>query len=196
MSDEKALLAAIWEHPHDDTVRLAYSDWLQENGQAERAEFIRVQVEAANLGYWDDSPRKLALLHAEERLKKAFGTTWRSEVPGSSRQERFSRGFILPGRRFSTKAFLRLRVGDFDTAPQWEVTVLDVSQASRPVLDSSLLTRVVKLDLRMGKAPPEELFGWLAGAALAASSHSRDNGIANRAVCAGRVPELGSCRPS
>ncbi len=30
--DDKALLAAIWEHPHDDTVRLAFADWLQETG--------------------------------------------------------------------------------------------------------------------------------------------------------------------
>ena len=28
MSDEKALLAAIWAHPHDDTVRLVYADCL------------------------------------------------------------------------------------------------------------------------------------------------------------------------
>ena len=30
MSDEKALLAAIWEHPHEDTPRLVYADWLDE----------------------------------------------------------------------------------------------------------------------------------------------------------------------
>ncbi|MCE9562679.1 MAG: TIGR02996 domain-containing protein [Planctomycetes bacterium] len=47
MSDEKALLSAIWEHPHEDTPRLVYADWLQENGQPERAEFIRVQIDAS-----------------------------------------------------------------------------------------------------------------------------------------------------
>ena len=36
MSDEKARLAAIWENPHEDTPRLVYADWLQENGQPER----------------------------------------------------------------------------------------------------------------------------------------------------------------
>lgn len=48
MSDEAAFLAAILAEPADDTVRLVYADWLQENGQPERAEFIRVQVELSS----------------------------------------------------------------------------------------------------------------------------------------------------
>ena len=47
MTDEQGLLAAIWAEPHDDTPRLVYADWLQENGRAGRAEFIRVQCERA-----------------------------------------------------------------------------------------------------------------------------------------------------
>lgn len=43
--DGSALLAAIIAHPAEDTPRLVYADWLDENGQHERAEFIRVQVE-------------------------------------------------------------------------------------------------------------------------------------------------------
>jgi uncharacterized protein (TIGR02996 family) len=38
-------LAAICANPNDDTTRLVYADWLQENGQPERAEFIRLQCE-------------------------------------------------------------------------------------------------------------------------------------------------------
>jgi len=54
MSDEQALLAAIWAHPHEDTPRLMYADWLQENGHTDRAEFIRVQCELARLDEWDE----------------------------------------------------------------------------------------------------------------------------------------------
>jgi uncharacterized protein (TIGR02996 family) len=43
MSDEAALLAAIIAHPDEDTPRLMYADWLDENGNPERAEFIRLQ---------------------------------------------------------------------------------------------------------------------------------------------------------
>src|SRR5687767_10482221 len=43
--DEKtALLRAICEDPADDTVRLVYADFLEENGEAERAEFVRLQI--------------------------------------------------------------------------------------------------------------------------------------------------------
>ena len=37
MTDDEALLAAIIADPDEDTPRLAYADWLQENGQSERA---------------------------------------------------------------------------------------------------------------------------------------------------------------
>lgn len=47
--DEAALLAAVLADRDDDLVRLVYADWLDENGRPERAEFIRVQCEWAQL---------------------------------------------------------------------------------------------------------------------------------------------------
>jgi uncharacterized protein (TIGR02996 family) len=44
-TDEVAFLTAIKANPADDVSRLVYADWLQENGEPERAEFIRVQIE-------------------------------------------------------------------------------------------------------------------------------------------------------
>lgn len=49
MSDEDALLAAIAEHPAEDTPRLMYADWLEEHGRHVRAEFIRVQIEVSRI---------------------------------------------------------------------------------------------------------------------------------------------------
>lgn len=49
MTDGEALLAAILDAPDDDTPRLVYADWLSENGDEARAEFIRVQVELAQV---------------------------------------------------------------------------------------------------------------------------------------------------
>jgi uncharacterized protein (TIGR02996 family) len=48
-SDRDALLAAICANPEEDTPRLVYADWLEENGEHERAEFIRLQCELARL---------------------------------------------------------------------------------------------------------------------------------------------------
>jgi uncharacterized protein (TIGR02996 family) len=41
----ECLLAAVLDRPEDDAPRLAYADWLDEHGEPERGEFIRVQVE-------------------------------------------------------------------------------------------------------------------------------------------------------
>ena len=43
----KGFLDDIVANIDDDTPRLVYADWLMENGQDDRAEFIRVQVELA-----------------------------------------------------------------------------------------------------------------------------------------------------
>ena len=41
-----AFLDAIFDHPDDDTHRLVYADWLEEHGQANYAQFIRLSVKA------------------------------------------------------------------------------------------------------------------------------------------------------
>ncbi|MBY0459274.1 MAG: TIGR02996 domain-containing protein [Gemmataceae bacterium] len=42
-------LRSICADPDDDTARLVFADWLQENGDEPRAEFFRIQVELARL---------------------------------------------------------------------------------------------------------------------------------------------------
>jgi uncharacterized protein (TIGR02996 family) len=101
MSDHDALLAAIQAAPDDDAPRLIYADWLEEHGDAARAEFIRVQVELdpferpdGDLDRWrravirknpsaplpDDFPTELqryaALVAREQELLKAHRFQW------------------------------------------------------------------------------------------------------------------------
>src|SRR5262245_13702893 len=47
MRPDEAFLQDIREHPDDDTPRLIFADWLEEHGQPERGEFIRIQCELA-----------------------------------------------------------------------------------------------------------------------------------------------------
>jgi uncharacterized protein (TIGR02996 family) len=42
--EERGLLEAVRAEPEDDAPRLVYADWLDEHGQAERAELVRVQL--------------------------------------------------------------------------------------------------------------------------------------------------------
>ena len=50
MTDRTALLAAVLAAPDDDAPRLVFADWLEENGEPERAAFICCQIELARLG--------------------------------------------------------------------------------------------------------------------------------------------------
>lgn len=43
--EQTGLLRAILEDPHDDFPRLVYADWLDDHGESERAEVIRMQIE-------------------------------------------------------------------------------------------------------------------------------------------------------
>jgi uncharacterized protein (TIGR02996 family) len=52
VTDEAALLRAVLEHPDCDTPRLVYADWCDENGQEDRAEFIRVECRVS-IPPWD-----------------------------------------------------------------------------------------------------------------------------------------------
>jgi uncharacterized protein (TIGR02996 family) len=65
VSEREAFLRAIRENPADDTARLVFADWLQEHGEPERAEFIRLQIE-------------LAGLEAAERARFNEETDWRA----------------------------------------------------------------------------------------------------------------------
>ncbi len=72
MTEREALLRAVCEFPDDDTPRLVFADWLQEHGEEERAEFIRVQIEQTRLKpesvpWWKCESRARKLLKAHER---------------------------------------------------------------------------------------------------------------------------------
>lgn len=47
--DAVAFVRAICSAPEDDTPRLVYADWLEEHGQADRAEFVRLQIRIAGI---------------------------------------------------------------------------------------------------------------------------------------------------
>ena len=57
MSDREPLLRAVIGSPDDDTPRLVYADWLDENGEPDYAEYIRTAVAVARTGH-DDCPDK------------------------------------------------------------------------------------------------------------------------------------------
>jgi len=87
MSEADALLAAIRQAPDDDAPRLIYADWLDEHGQPERAEFIRVQIELAR----NESP---ALRKREAELLELNYRAFAGDFAWPVFQFRFVRGLI------------------------------------------------------------------------------------------------------
>jgi uncharacterized protein (TIGR02996 family) len=127
MSLEQAFLRDINERPHDDTPRLVYADWLDDNGQPERAEFIRVQCRLAELP--TGHPERPALERREHALWKKHVKAWRKPLPARYRSGPFYRGFLTP--RLSIYADRRLTYGLFltpefsppDFTPLWEAFI-------------------------------------------------------------------------
>jgi uncharacterized protein (TIGR02996 family) len=90
-------LNAILRQPDEDVVRLAYADWLEENGAPDRAEFIRVQCRLAALGQgpmyppapgsnlapppkWMN-PEVAVLTRRQAELWAENGGAWQDELP-------------------------------------------------------------------------------------------------------------------
>ena len=148
-SDGDALLRAICEHPAEDTPRLVYADWLQENGNADRAEFIRLQCEA-----WGLTPAyptlSAARTRASELLKEHRGR-WFDELPtilGVEWGDLYVRGFI--DKAYTLAMYdVRLTVrAAFAAVPLRHliVTTLQPGQLGH-LLDCPQLGRLVTLNL-------------------------------------------------
>lgn len=96
MSEADAQLAAIRQAPDDDAPRLIYADWLDEQGQVERAEFIRLQILLARpeqLGRHDADEIVAAFLREEEILKTQHKSICDLDSP--ARPFEFDRGFAI-----------------------------------------------------------------------------------------------------
>jgi uncharacterized protein (TIGR02996 family) len=102
VNHEDAFLADIIEHPDDDAPRLVFADWLEDHGQPERAEFIRLQCEVETLSPAD--LRHTALEKRAAAIEKKHGKEWLSPLREVLDQPRcrqlgkqsrpFRRGFV------------------------------------------------------------------------------------------------------
>jgi uncharacterized protein (TIGR02996 family) len=117
VTERDALTRAVCAEPGDDTARLVYADWLDENGDPDRAEFIRLQchLEASD----PFAPGRRALLCREWDLLRRHGERWiRKDRLGEGvwaeglwacpPHTQFRRGFIDRGWFKSPGAFARM----------------------------------------------------------------------------------------
>jgi len=97
-----AFLDAICADPDNDLPRLVYADYLEEQGEEDRAEFIRVQCELARTDdphgdrYWDGQldggpkcyQRRRTLRGREQELLLSRGATWVRPIAESATKTR------------------------------------------------------------------------------------------------------------
>jgi uncharacterized protein (TIGR02996 family) len=149
-ANSAALLQGILDNPHDDACRLVYADWLEEQGQAERAEFIRVSCDWASLP--EDDPRREDLLSREQALLSDYRKDWLQEVPVWAAQHiSFERGFVGEVR-CTVKAFLKGAAGLFRRVPIVSLGLGSGASQGQALADCPFLARISRLNL----AAPEE----------------------------------------
>ncbi len=158
MASDEGFLQAVLADPDDDVVRLVYADWLEEHGNPDRAEFIRVQIELARLD--EDDLRRPYLEYRERTLEYDRFGEWPelASWPGV-RIQRFVRGFVeevsLPAARFPALA------GElFAAAPIRAIRLHGLSGSMTALAACPALARLHGLDLSFGELPEAD-FGVL-----------------------------------
>src|SRR5262249_53507875 len=106
MNVHDALLKAITDSPDDDAPRLVYADWLDEHGQPERAEFIRLQIELAKPPARGMRTKRLGWERRVKALCNHHGRAWaRAPGGGGVNLWEWERGFCS---RYRARDFVAL----------------------------------------------------------------------------------------
>jgi uncharacterized protein (TIGR02996 family) len=137
MTDGDAMLRAIIDAPDDDTPRLVYADLLEENGDADRAEFIRLQVEPARLAPDGDGRAKME--EREHELLARHAVSWLGALHHPLLHWRFDRGFVA-GLGHAGVFQLTQAIEYEDANPDWHyhrfypdgVVLFDTSEETPP----------------------------------------------------------------
>jgi uncharacterized protein (TIGR02996 family) len=149
MSEGAALFQAICENPFDDGLRLVYADWLEEHGDPDRADFIRLQVELARLPR--ESPRAQEIHALQQPLLSRHFQEWFGALPRLSGVNWLSfmrRGFVCQAHIMHFKFYRAHADTIFAATPLQYLRIDGVSSgACRELALSPYLARLHTLDL-------------------------------------------------
>jgi uncharacterized protein (TIGR02996 family) len=154
---DRAFLEAILETPDDDTPRLVYADWLDDNDQGHRAEFIRIQCRLDRMDEFD--PERLALEQREADLLAVHGESWKPPVPSWVHLKHghpFRRGFLEQASSTATD-FLKRGAGLFAVTPVSQLQIRNLRDKMAQLAASPLLAHVPGLNFHESDLSPAEL---------------------------------------
>ena len=114
MGREDSLLRAVIDAPDDDGPRLAFADWRESRGDADRAEFIRVQLRLARMRR--DDPDRPAPARRQGELIREHGRRWAEALGPGVEEWVYRRGFV-ERVQMKLEAPARQIVGVLEKAP-------------------------------------------------------------------------------
>ena len=134
-TDREPLLKSVLAAPDDDDVRLVFADWLEENGESDRANVIRLQCEVARAPRWTRRWQEATWLADE--LFDLHGADWcAKELPRLEGIEwtELERGFVSTIRVRDVAALYAhdAAIGALGTVSRVEMPSLDESTVERP----------------------------------------------------------------
>jgi uncharacterized protein (TIGR02996 family) len=202
-TDAEFVRRGILANPHADVPRLVYADWLEEHDRAERAEFIRVQIELAHSTPSDE--RYCDLVERETELEAILADELAAEwppLPEGWRRGPYRRGFpeevIVHGQYVDTTTKglgAQLRAA----AHQMPLTQLDLASTPGPmwdVLDDPVCERLHGLHCSGDAEVVDRLCKarYLGGLRHLAVSTRGGNSLLTRLLKAKNLPDLRSFR--
>ncbi|MGF1580896.1 MAG: TIGR02996 domain-containing protein [Gemmataceae bacterium] len=93
-SEEHRLLQTIYNDPDNDIPRLVFADWLEENGDPDWAEFIRVSCELERLNEADPTIELVALQKRQHSLQAKLRKLWDTTRNKPNHNVNWDRGFL------------------------------------------------------------------------------------------------------
>lgn len=134
-------LETMRQNPDDLQTPLVFADWLEENGEAELAEFIRLQIKCEKLPRDDNSPEALTLRQNHHKTQLERGDRLKTRLLGEILQYgascTFRRGFLV----------------SIEWPVQWFLQCAKELMDSSPLLNKVTLGRVNGWGERLAKCP-------------------------------------------
>jgi uncharacterized protein (TIGR02996 family) len=146
-SPETGFLQEIIAQPGDDGPRLVFADWLEDNGDPRRAEFIRLQCRLAAMD--EDDPSRDALVDREWELLQVYRERWlpRWSKWALEQEHEYHRGFVATLSVTANK-FQQSGSKLIEAAPLEELHLRIAGGLLRHLLNDPRFSRLTALNLR------------------------------------------------
>ncbi len=145
---DKQFRRAITAEPNNESLRLVYADWLEEQGDSDRAEFIRIQIaskaeEKAGFGF--NTTRQRELRGRMIELLRTHEDEWKSELPMWVTSANFHRGFLEEFRIVNERPVVSITLADLEQlVSQFPVTSLTTIRVQQQLVRELVRSHMVR----------------------------------------------------